>query len=142
MKWGRLSFAPVTRYYNNPERTREVTKGDLDVQVRVPAALFLQAVERLGTLYHANEGSSRTETFAAFQDDTTDPPLGVQLSVIGSPEDFFWKARDVLRANPDLRQAYDTLKQQYEGKPMAVHRAAKARFIEVLMATEEFQRLD
>ncbi len=119
-----------------------VTKGDLDIQVRVPAAFFLQAVERLGALFRANEGSSRTETFAAFQDDTTDPPLGVQLSVIGSPEDFFWKVRDVLRANPLLRRTYDALKQQYEGEPMEVYRAAKARFVEALMATEEFQRLD
>ena len=119
-----------------------LTKGDLDIQVRVPADVFSRAVERLGTLYRVNAGSQRTETFAAFQDDTTNPPLGVQLSVIGASEDFFWKVRDVLRANPSLQRAYDALKQQYEGQPMAVYRAAKQRFIEALMASEAFQRLD
>lgn len=58
----------------------------------------------MGTLYHLNEDSIRTETFAAFQDDTTAPPLGVQLAVIGSPEDFFWNLRDVFRADPFLQR--------------------------------------
>lgn len=119
-----------------------LTKGDLDIQVRVPADLFPLAVQRLGTLYHPNKDSIRTDTFAAFQDDTTSPPLGVQLSVIGSPEDFFWKVRDVLRADPVQQRAYDALKQQYEGEPMDVYRVAKEQFIEAIMATEAFRRLD
>ena len=92
-----------------------LTKGDLDIQVRVPLDLFPLAVQRLGTQYHLNEGSIRTDTFAAFQDDTTAPPLGVQLSAIGSLEGFFWTLRDVFRTDPVLQRAYDALKQQYEG---------------------------
>lgn len=119
-----------------------LTQGDLDIQVRVPMDLFPLAVQRLGTLYHLNEGSIRTDTFAAFQDDTTAPPLGVQLSVIGSPEDFFWKLRDVFRTDPVLQRAYDALKQQYEGAPMDLYREAKAQFIEAVMATEAFRCMD
>src|SRR5690625_7429595 len=58
-----------------------LTKGDLDIQVRVSAKSFLPAVEALSELYDLNEGSVKTNEFRAFKDDTIVPPLGVQLTV-------------------------------------------------------------
>ncbi len=57
--------------------------------------------------------------------------------MIGSPEDFFWKLRDVFRADPVLQRAYDAL-----GAPMDLYREAKAQFIEAVMATEAFRCRD
>ncbi|MED4990075.1 GrpB family protein [Parageobacillus toebii] len=118
-----------------------LTKGDLDIQVRVPAEIFTVAVEKLSALYAINEGSVQTDYFRAFQDDTTDPPLGVQLTVIGSELDIFWKFREVLLANDTYRAEYDELKKAYEGKSMEAYREAKQRFFARLMETPEFQRL-
>lgn len=66
-----------------------LTKGDLDIQVRVPSNQFFQAVEALSSIYDLNEGSVKTIEFRAFEDDTKTPPLGIQLTVIGSEFGFF-----------------------------------------------------
>lgn len=87
-----------------------ITKGDLDIQVRVKANIFPKAVKELAKLYELNEGSVKTETFRAFKDDSTVPPVGVQLTVINSEFDFFWKFRDVLLMNANYRKEYDNLK--------------------------------
>ncbi|MGP3561351.1 GrpB family protein [Geobacillus sp. BK01] len=118
-----------------------LTKGDVDLQVRVPESMFAEAIEKLSTLYKVNEGSVRTDSFCAFYDETADLPLGVQLTAIGSELDLFWKFRDVLLANDRYRVEYDELKKQYEGKNMEEYRQAKQRFFGRLMKTPEFQRL-
>ncbi|MCY8940266.1 GrpB family protein, partial [Peribacillus frigoritolerans] len=87
-----------------------LTKGDLDIQVRVTTEQFQMAVQTLSALYELNEGSVKTDSFRAFKDDSTVPPLGVQLNVINSEFDFFWKFRDVLLINDKYRKEYDDLK--------------------------------
>lgn len=118
-----------------------LTKGDLDIQVRIPAELFTVAVNKLSKIYDTNDGSHRSATFAAFKDDTLDPPLGVQLTAIGGEEDFFWKLRDFFKAHDKYRLEYDNLKKQFEGKSMDEYIEAKGQFIEKLMQTEEFLAL-
>ncbi|MFX3635133.1 MAG: GrpB family protein [Candidatus Pristimantibacillus sp.] len=95
-----------------------LTKGDLDIQVRVPADQFKQAIQALSSCYERNDGSDETDCFRAYKDDATDPPLGVQLTIIHSEMDFFWKFRDVLNGNKSYRDQYDKLKQQYNGADM------------------------
>ena len=119
-----------------------VTKGDVDIQVRVSAEQFSKAVELLSNLYERNDESIKTDTFRAFKDDTSNPPLGVQLTVIDSEFDFFWKFRDVLLANNNYRDAYDKLKKEYEDKSMDAYREAKDIFFQRLMETPEFMKYD
>lgn len=118
-----------------------ITKGDLDIQVRVKANIFPSAVNELGKLYELNEGSVKTGTFRAFKDDLTNPPVGVQLTVINSEFDFFWKFRDVLLMNDNYRKEYDTLKRKYEGREMDDYREAKNKFFEKVMATSEYKNI-
>ncbi|WP_025117628.1 GrpB family protein [Lysinibacillus fusiformis] len=117
-----------------------ITKGDLDIQVRVFANQFAQAVELLSNLYDINEESIKTDTFRAFKDDTTNPPLGVQLTVIDADFDFLWKFRDILLENKNYREEYDNLKKEYEGKSMDDYREAKDEFFQGLMKTPEFEK--
>ncbi|MFU8647065.1 GrpB family protein [Lysinibacillus sp. RSDA_15] len=117
-----------------------ITKGDLDIQVRVYANEFAKAVELLSNLYEINEESIKTDTFRAFKDDTTSPPLGVQLTVIDADFDFLWKFREVLLANKNYREEYDNLKKGYEGKSMDEYREAKDEFFQGLMETPEFKK--
>lgn len=118
-----------------------LTKGDLDIQVRVTQEQFQQAVQALSTLYSINDGSVKTETFQAFKDDTTDPPLGVQLTIKDSEFDFFHKFRDVLLMSEEYRRKYDELKSCYEGRDMDRYREAKNEFFEWLMQTPEYKKL-
>jgi GrpB-like predicted nucleotidyltransferase (UPF0157 family) len=88
-----------------------------------------------------NEGSVKTNEFRAFKDDTTFPPLGIQLTVKGSEFDFFWKFRDVLLQNDTYRTEYDALKRNFEGLEMEAYREAKNHFFSRIMKTPEFSQL-
>jgi GrpB-like predicted nucleotidyltransferase (UPF0157 family) len=105
------------------------TKGDLDILVRVPAAVFGGADEVLAGRFARNVGSDRTETFSAFEDASTSPHLGIQLIVAGSEGDDFHIFVDALRRDPQLVARYNALKCQFDGQPMDVYRAAKSAFI-------------
>lgn len=106
-----------------------LTKGDLDIAVRMDGDLLDSCTAALGARFDANPGSVRTPAFAAFVDGSTDPPVGVQLVVIGSDLDVFTRFRDALRADPALVARYNELKCAWDGCDMEGYRSAKARFI-------------
>ncbi|MEC1153931.1 GrpB family protein [Cytobacillus horneckiae] len=136
----RLPFADV-QHVGSSAIPNSLTKGDLDIQVRVTLEQFPIAVQTLEALYELNEGSSKTDCFRAFKDNSTVPALGVQLTVINSEVDFFWKFREVLLINDKYRKEYDDIKRNYEGKEMDKYREAKSEFFGKLMETPEFRKL-
>ena len=111
-----------------------LTKGDLDIVIRVDAGSFRQADALLAARFARNNGSIRTRGFSAFADPSTDPHLGIQLAVIGGPHDFFHLFVDALLRSPALVTEYNALKQHYEGKNMNTYRAAKDAFVEQVLA--------
>lgn len=111
-----------------------ITKGDLDIVVRVAATDFAAADAVLAARYSRNQGSARTDTFAAFEDDAVEPHLGIQLAVIDSADDFFHQFAYALRENSDLLARYNALKKSFDGRPMAEYRAAKDEFIAATLA--------
>lgn len=54
--------------------THSLTKGDLNIQVRVTPEFFLKEVQILSRFYGLNEGSVKTDCFRAFKEDSTVPP--------------------------------------------------------------------
>ncbi len=118
-----------------------LTKGDLDIQVRVNPEDFTQTASALSALYAPNTGNPPAPTYVSLKDDSLPIPLGVQLTTIGGPEDCFWILRDLLIQNPGLRIEYDALKQRFQGKSMAEYRKAKGEFFERLKETDGFKRL-
>lgn len=54
-----------------------LTKGDVDIQVRISFTVFLPAVDALFNMYEINDGSIKTSEFRAFKDDSLSLPLGV-----------------------------------------------------------------
>jgi GrpB-like predicted nucleotidyltransferase (UPF0157 family) len=109
------------------------TKGDLDIQARVPQDRFFEAEAILAARYERNLGSTRNDVFAAFKDDSLVVPLGIQLTAIDSENDCFVRARQLLRGSPELAAEYDALKARFEGQPMADYRKAKAAFFARLL---------
>lgn len=106
-----------------------LTKGDLDVVIRVPESRFTETDALMAGRYPRNTGSTRTATFSAFEDGTTTPNLGLQLTAVGGPNDFFHTFVEILTQNPELVERYNTLKRAYVGQPMDVYRRAKDAFI-------------
>jgi GrpB-like predicted nucleotidyltransferase (UPF0157 family) len=111
-----------------------LTKGDLDIVVRVTSGNFNQVDALLAARFARNEGSIRTADFSAFEDTSTDSHLGIQLTVIGGPDDFFHLFADALRRSPDLVSEYNALKRHYDCKEMADYRVAKDSFVERVLA--------
>ncbi|MBI2048828.1 MAG: GrpB family protein [Candidatus Liptonbacteria bacterium] len=106
-----------------------LTKGDLDIQVRVKEKDFDKAQNALSKMYKPNKGNPSTKTYASFKDDSTKIPLGVQLTVIGSKEDNFTTLRDILIRDKKHLKEYNSLKKRYQGKSMQEYRKAKGKLV-------------
>ena len=111
-----------------------LTKGDLDIVIRVPGEFFQQAGAVLASHFARNGGSIRTASFCAFEDASTDPHLGIQLTMVSGPHDFFHLFVEALRRSPDLVGEYNALKLRHEGNDMAIYRAAKDDFVKCVLA--------
>lgn len=107
-----------------------LTKGDLDLCVRVAARDFAACEQALAARLARNDGSARTDSFAAFHAGDA----GIQLVAIGTALDIFTAFRDRLTADPELLAAYNALKRTCDGWPMDEYRAAKAAFIAAALA--------
>ncbi|WP_072394683.1 GrpB family protein [Hyphomicrobium sp. CS1GBMeth3] len=110
-----------------------LTKGDLDIVVRVAPEHFAVAERVLAEGFARNTGSKRTDTFAAFEDPQTEPHLGIQLTVAGGEDDYFHLFVEALQRDPALVARYNALKLQHAGAPMDAYRAAKSAFIEEIL---------
>ncbi len=117
-----------------------LTKGDLDIVVRVPAQDFSNADAALASRYARNEGSIRTETFSAFEEASSQHHLGIQLTVIDGPFDFFHQFAEELQRSSQLVEEYNALKRSYDGADMAAYRAAKDAFVERVLSARNRHR--
>ena len=111
-----------------------LTRGDLDLLVRVDAERFDDAVEALHHLYDVHQTENWTSTFASFVERTADDlPVGVQVVVGESPDDaLFAEFRDALIRDSALLAEYNALKERHNGETYERYTAAKAAFIERL----------
>jgi GrpB-like predicted nucleotidyltransferase (UPF0157 family) len=106
-----------------------LTKGDLDIVVRVPIDQFSDIDAVLASRFARNEVSTRSATYSPFEDDSSRPHLGIQLVAINGPFDFFHLFVEALQRSPRLLEEYNALKSQYNGANMALYRKAKDGFI-------------
>jgi len=81
-----------------------LTKGNVDLLVRVPERDFAEAVLILRKRYVVHQPHNWTRTLASFKaPGASDPPVGIQLVVAGSDADgFFGPFRDALINDPAL----------------------------------------
>jgi GrpB-like predicted nucleotidyltransferase (UPF0157 family) len=129
----RLAPAAIIEHVGSTSLPDGLTKGDLDVQVRMRAEDFDDACRALASIYADNPGGF-TDRGRSFKDDSSDPPLGVHVTIIGGPSDIQSKQRDLLRRRPALRAAYDELKRGFDGGDMDAYREAKDVFFTRLAA--------
>lgn len=110
-----------------------VTKGDVDIQIRVSKEDFRTAVDKLKAIYEINQPENWNQNFASFKKDGLfGMDFGAQLTVTNSVADDFVKLRDILNNDPKLLEEYNQMKLKYDGKNMAVYRKEKATFFQKL----------
>jgi GrpB-like predicted nucleotidyltransferase (UPF0157 family) len=108
------------------------TKGDVDANVRVPAADFDAAVAALRIHFEVAQPESWSAGFASFSTGAYALPLGIQLTAIGSPSDFLLELRDRMRSDPGLLRRYDEVKRDAAPGGAVAYWEAKDRFLREL----------
>jgi GrpB-like predicted nucleotidyltransferase (UPF0157 family) len=108
-----------------------VTKGDLDLLVRVAADHFSQARLELADHFQVHQRDVWGREFASYvAEDNQEIAVGVQLVVADSVEDQVFRSfRDALWSDPDLVVAYNRLKEDHADDGQARYRRMKESFI-------------
>jgi RimJ/RimL family protein N-acetyltransferase len=111
-----------------------LTKGDVDILVRVPADGFAAAREALGRRYAVHQLENWSSSFAGFKEELSDgPSVGVQLVPAGSDDDRMLRGtRDALRDRPELLERYNELKRSFDGGDPEEYWRAKTAFLDEL----------
>ena len=111
-----------------------LTKGDVDLLLRVPGEAFSAAVEALGSSYAIHQPENWTPTFASFkQQPSGGIPVGIQVAVKGSEEDAtFLALLQLMRSRPQLVEEYNAIKREHEGGDEKAYLETKAAFFERL----------
>lgn len=114
------------------------TKGDLDIQVRLPAVALESAALRVSEHYSRNYGGFNPPEGYSFEGKATDPPVGIHLTAFKGRCDLQWVFTKMLNEDASLRRRYVAIKNAYAGMSMADYRAAKASFFEELAELPTF----
>jgi 2'-5' RNA ligase len=110
-----------------------LTKGDVDVSLRVTGNEFDAVVAALSAHFEVAQPHNWTATFASFATDRWQLPVGVQVSVFGSADDFLVVLRDRMRADRELRRRYDRVKRDAAPKGRDAYWRAKEEFLRDLL---------
>jgi GrpB-like predicted nucleotidyltransferase (UPF0157 family) len=115
-----------------------MTKGDVDVLVHVSAAMFPAAVAVLRQHFQVKQPENWTSEFASFGDDRAYAlPLGIQVVVKGSKDDFLLFLRDYFNSNPHVILEYSRLKIRHAGEGQEKYWQAKDAFLANILAARE-----
>lgn len=128
-----LPFAEV-HHVGSTAIPGSVTKGDLDINIRVSQKDFDKSVEILKKHYAIAQPQNWKPYFASFQDNTEKRiSTGIQLSVIDSDSDVFLKIKEVLLGNPKLLREYNEMKQEHEGDDQGAYWRKKDTFFKRIL---------
>jgi GrpB-like predicted nucleotidyltransferase (UPF0157 family) len=114
-----------------------LTKGDLDVQVRVIPERFADAVSRLAELYAKSRTYAWDDGFAAFEApaDGLADPTAISVVATGSAYDWCGAALwELLAADPALLRRYNALKTRHHGGSWEAYEEEKNVFFRELLA--------
>jgi len=111
-----------------------ITKGDLDIQVRVSKKGFGKTKKYFEKLCEVNQQENWSDTFASFKNDNDfEIPVGIQLTVIGSTYDNLFQSQlKLLIENPDILKEYNQMKRKFEGKNINDYYNGRSQFFDGL----------
>ena len=113
-----------------------VTKGDVDILLRVSPEQFPVVVAALSQEFEEKQRENWRSGFASFGDDDGYAlPLRIQVVVRGSELDIFLYLRDFLLEHADALAEYNRLKTAHAGEGPHDYWEAKNAFLEGILAT-------
>ncbi len=115
--------------------TGAISKGDLDILVRVSAANFefaLNRIQKMGFVEKA--GTLRTDSLCMLITEDYDLDVAIQLIVSGSEFEEFALFRDRMNLRPVLVEKYNQLKLACAGMSEVEYRKIKSEFIANVLA--------
>lgn len=105
-----------------------IGKEDIDIAVLVGIEEFEEVRGRLDGCFRRDERQMSSEIYQGYSA-SNEYDVSIQLTVKAGPHDVFDAFAEVLRENPEVRQAYNALKRQWDGRSMDDYRQAKSAFI-------------
>jgi len=115
-----------------------VTKGDVDVLLRVEHLDFAAAVAVLQSHFVIKQPENWSEVFASFGDDSSYPfPLGVQLVVRDSEADFFLFLHEYFTSDVTRLAEYNRIKKEAAPHGSEEYWKAKDRFLSSILASRK-----
>ncbi|MBP7831593.1 MAG: GrpB family protein [Candidatus Pacebacteria bacterium] len=112
-----------------------ITKGDLDIQIRIRLEDMEAAITALDTIFERKHEELWNKNFAIFVDRKVEPSTDIMISVIDSAYDTFFRVRDLLIADAGLLEKYNELKKKYAAEPYAIFSKHKRAFFDELFET-------
>jgi hypothetical protein len=114
-----------------------LTRGDVDLHLRVPAARFEAAVAVLRERYTLVHPDIWTDGFATFETAAYDLPTGIALTAIDDEHDRrFRQTWERLANDPDSVERFNAAKRSHDQGDAAVYEAAKSAFVASLDVDE------
>lgn len=112
-----------------------LTKGDLDLLLRVPEQRFAEVIETMKEAYAVDQSENWSSTFASFEPrEQGEIPVGIQVVIAGSDDDLlFLEWRQRLRDDSALLERFNDFKRSQVGADPDDYVDAKAAFIESVM---------
>ena len=120
-----------------------LTKGDLDVLVRVDRPDFERSALALEDLLVSSTRNQQTAEYAEYDYSLAGVSASVQLVVAGSAiDDHFHRLKAILKSDPEALDRYNLLKVRHDGCDMGAYRREKERLIDSLLAADSTARED
>ena len=120
-----------------------VTKGDVDVLVRVTRDAFPSAMDTLDATLQRSVRNDPTGEYVEYDFNSAGCYGSVQLAVAGSWHDRrFRRLKSVLASDDAALARYNELKRYHDGLSMTDYRIAKAAFIDALLVDSTFRNDD
>ncbi len=111
-----------------------ISKGDLDMLVRVSGADFETALHKIKALgFSEKAGTLRTASLCMLETAEFKIDVAIQLIEGGSEFEDFVRFRDQLNSDKGLVQKYNQLKRGCSGMKAAEYRAVKSEFIQAVL---------
>jgi GrpB-like predicted nucleotidyltransferase (UPF0157 family) len=108
--------------------TGVIGKEDVDIVVLACQTDFDRVRDVLDTCFRRDVDQMSSDIYQGYvASDKWD--VAVQLTVKGGPHDVFDRFARLLRKSAELREAYNALKREWDGRDMDEYRLAKAAFI-------------
>jgi len=105
-----------------------LTKGDLDVQVRVNKKSFSSFVKEMDEFFEPNNLWLWNSNFAIFKDTSYVPKIDILVTVIGSKDDNLQDLQELLKNDVNLLREYNDLKLKYGDSELEEYKIAKRKF--------------